>query len=107
MRISKVLRTCADGRIVQWSFWPPECHGSITDAATGNGIWIPSAKDVSEEWNSENSEDESVHVSDDDEEEEVTGSGSESSGEDPVMTAGGRFGALALMNYGNEMLSDS
>jgi hypothetical protein len=107
MRISKVLRTCADGRTVQWGFWPPGSHGSIADAATGNGIWIPSAKDVSEEWDSENSEDESVHVSDDDEREEVASTGSEFSGEDPVMIAGGRFGALALMGYGNEMTSDS
>ena len=92
------MRTCADGRTVQWGFWPPGSHGSITDAKTGNGIWIPSAKDVSEEWDSENSEDESVHVSD--EEADVTGTVSESSGEDPVMIAGGRFGALALMDYG-------
>lgn len=74
------------------------------DTATDDGIWIRSHRDISEEWESGGSEDESIHNSDhDDDDERGTESGPsvESSDEDPVMVAGGRFGALALMDDGN------
>lgn len=94
-----VLRMCADGRYVHWGFWPPDTLTNVAEATTDIGIWIKDAKEVSGGWEDGENDSESSETT-----EEGLEKGTESedeaqsSGEGEIMVAGGRFGALALMD---------